>query len=125
MIALDPRAGKERLDAAGVSGEAWMTRALVILRPGQWIVPPLSGDRIRTGKNVTPNDDASTHAGTEYDAEDDLRVGTGTVGRLRQREAVGVVGDRDFAFEQRLEIGPDRLAVEANRVGAAQQAGRA
>ena len=76
------------------------------------VVTPLAGDRIRTRENVTADDDASADAGTENDAEDDLRAGTGPVGRLRQRETVGIVGDRHFAPEQRLEIGLDRLGVE-------------
>src|SRR5437762_11725030 len=125
MIALDPRAGEKCFDAPAMAGKTARPGTLVVLRPRQRIVPPFAGDRIRTRENMTADNDASAHAGAENDAEDDLRAGTGPVGRLRQREAVGVVRDRHFPPEQCLEIGFDRLAVETDRVGAAQQTGPA
>ena len=57
------------------------------------------------------------------DTEHDRRALPRAVARLRQREAVRVVRDPHLASERCLEIAPDRPAVEAHRIRAA-QAGR-
>ena len=95
------------------------------LGQGNGLWPHSPAMRVRTGKELTAHDDTSADAGAENDAEHDLCARPRAVGRFGQRKTVGVVGDADLAAEQRFQVGLDRLRVEAHRVGAAQQSGRA
>ena len=74
---------------------------LVVARPGQRIVAPLPGDRVAPVEHLPVHDDARAHAGAQDHAEHDRGSGAGAVDRLRQREAVRVVGDAHLAAEQR------------------------
>ena len=98
---------------------------LVVARPRQRVVPPFARDRVGTLEHAPVHDDAGADAGAEDRAEDHAGALARAVGRLRQREAVGVVGDADLAVERGLEVALDRLAVEAHGVRATQEAGRA
>src|SRR5215831_9649367 len=86
MIALHTWTGKKGLDACRVPAEARWARPFVVARPGQRIVAPLAGDRVRSGEDVTACDDATTNAGSEDHAEHDLRAQASPVGRFRERE---------------------------------------
>src|SRR5438105_3575895 len=125
IVALEPRTGEERFDAAGVAAKTSSTRPLVIGGPWQRIVAPLAGDSVRADEHISVHDDAAADASAENRTEYHVRVLAGAVARLRERETIGIVADSHFAAEHRFEIGPDRLPVETERVRAAKQAGRA
>ena len=67
---------------------------------------------------------AAAGAGADDDAEDDGGAGRRAVGRLRQREAVGVVGEPDRPIEQARQILGQRPAVQPGRVRVLDQSGR-
>src|SRR6185503_18586585 len=118
-------AGETCLDAPRPAAETGRSGPLVVAGPWQRVVAPLPGDGIGSVEHLAVHDHARSDAGTENDAVHDVGTLARAVGRLRQREAVGVVGDEDFARKDRLEIAPDRLTVEADRVRPTQEAGRA
>ncbi len=64
-----------------------------------------------------------TAAGAEDDAEDDIAPGGGAIGGLGQGEAIGVVGDADFAAEQSLQVLVEGMAVQGDGIGVFHQAG--
>jgi hypothetical protein len=55
-------------------------------------------------------------AGAEDHREHAGRAGGGAVGRLRECQAVGVVGERDRPLEVPLEVAIERPAVQPGRV---------
>lgn len=65
---------------------------------------PLPAYRVGAGAHLAVNDDACTRAGAENHAEDDVRTRAGAVCRLRQCEAVGIVGEPDWSIEESREI---------------------
>jgi len=65
---------------------------------------------------VSAHHHAAADAGAEDHAEHAVGTRSGTVGRFRQREAVGVVGDSYCPVQRTLEVFLQRLAVEAGRV---------
>src|SRR6202162_3739193 len=123
IIALEPRAGEKRLDAAGVPAKTLGTRPLVVGGPRQWIVAPLAGDSVRSHEHVAAHYDAAADSCAENRTEHRLRILARTIACLRKRETVGVVADSHFATEQRPEIGLDRLPIERDGVRAPKQAG--
>ena len=68
-------------------------RRLVAARPGQRVVAPLAGDGVGPDQHAAVDHDAAAGAGADDHAEHHAGAGRRAVGRLRQREAVGVVGD--------------------------------
>ena len=99
---------------------------LVVVGPRQRIVSPLARDcvgpdraLVRARRCPAPTPVPRMTPNTTFGAR------AGAVGRLRQRKAIGVVGDANLAPKTALEIGLDRLAIQADRVRSAQQAGRA
>ncbi len=67
--------------------------SLLITRPRQRIVPPLSGDAVGTVYGTTMHHHATTGTGAEYYTEHHRCAGRGTVQRLRQGEAIGIIGN--------------------------------
>src|SRR5690606_3827570 len=118
-----PGPRKERLNAATASAIAPRPRALVIFRPRQRVVSPLSGNRIRTGKRTTVDDDAAADTGTEDDAEDHARTSGRAIRRFRNREAVRVVGQTHRTPQHPLEVGTQPAAIEPGRVRVLHKAG--
>ena len=109
MVALQPGAAHVGLDAAALAAEAQVAR-LVVARPRQRVVAPLAGQAVRAVEQVTVHDDAGTDAGAEDAREHHFGAGAGTVGGLRQREAVGIVGHDHRLAEQPLQVaGSGRL----------------
>jgi hypothetical protein len=94
------------------------------MRVGQRIVAPFAGDGVRAGDDAAVDHDAATDSGAEDDREHHLAAGTGTIGRLRQPEAVGIVGERDRAVELVAQVAVQGPAVEPGRVGVLDHAGR-
>src|SRR6478672_9840474 len=113
MIGDDSRPGQPRLDAAGSSAKAWIARALVVTRPRKRIVTPLAGDPLVAFEEATANHDAAADTGAENRTEDDRGAATRSVGCLRQREAICIVGDDHGALESRFEVPLERHSVEA------------
>src|SRR5471032_408985 len=94
------------------------------MRQGQGIVPPFAGDRLRADQSLAVDHNAATDAGAQDDAEHDAATRRRAVRRLRDGEAVGVVGQPHFAAERVFEIGLEWPAVEACGVGVLDQARR-
>src|SRR5262245_17561270 len=103
------------LDATALATEAQVAR-LVVACPRQRVVAPLAGQSVRAVPQVAERDDAGAHAGAEDASEDHLGAGSGSVGGLRQREAVGIVGHDHGLDEQPLEVAWQRPVVELRRV---------
>ncbi len=68
------------------------------------------------------DDDAGTHTRAENGGEDDLRAGSGTIGRLGHGKAVGVVLQPHLPPESAREITIQWTADEPGRVGVLDQA---
>src|SRR6185312_15225705 len=93
-LRLERGAAAPRFDAAAAAAIAVRRVCdLVRARAGQGIVAPLAGNGVRAGQDAPADADPAADAGAGDDAEDDVAPGSGAVGRFRQREAVGVVGD--------------------------------
>jgi hypothetical protein len=68
--------------------------------------------------------EATADARAQNHGEYRRRARCGAVGRLRQSEAVGVVGHCDRPLQHLREVAVQRLAIEPGRVGVLEQAGR-
>ena len=77
---------------------------------------PLAPDAVQARQHLPANHDASADTGAEDGAEYAVGPPTGPINRLRQREAVGVVGDTHFAVETLLQHLLYRLAVQRDGV---------
>ena len=62
-------------------------------RPGQGVVAPLAADAVRPVDQAARQHQAATATGAEDDPEHRACAGARTIDRLRQGEAVGVVGE--------------------------------
>ena len=71
---------------------------------------PFAGDRIGAAKDPSAYGDAAADAGAENDAEHALKACRGAVDGLRQREAIGVIGEADRSTKRRFEIALQRAA---------------
>ena len=78
---------------------------------------PFAGNRVGTGKRLTAHHQPAADTRADDHAKDRGRPGRRTVGRLRQGEAIGIIGDRDIASEAVPKIAIERLAVQPCRVG--------
>ena len=122
VVACQAGAGEEGLVAAGVAAEAGVARPFVVARPGQGIVAPFAGNRVRANEDAAVDDDAAADPGSDDDPEDDVAARARAVGGLGQGEAVGVVGHPDLAAERLAEILVERVPDELDRVGVLDQA---
>ena len=111
------------LDAAGAAAVAARAGPLVVARQGQRIVAPFAGDRLRAGERPAVDHHAAAHAGAQDDAEHDAAAGGRAIARFGNGKAVGVVGQAHLAAQPALEVGLERPAVQARRVGVLHQAG--
>jgi hypothetical protein len=68
-------------------------------------------------------DQAAADSGAEDHAEDAARPASGTVDRLGQREAIGIVGEADVAPQRRADITVERMADQFRRVRVLDQSG--
>jgi hypothetical protein len=84
---------------------------------------PHSAHGIRADDRTAPDDQASPDAGAEDDAEHHRSAGRRAIGGLRQRQAVGVVGEAHRTAEHPLQVVGKRLAVQPGRVRVLDQAG--
>src|SRR5690606_3438581 len=75
MVGGEPRAGQPCLDASLLAAVAVGSRDLVGSGPRQRVVAPFASGAIGSGTHGPVHDDASTDAGSEDDAEDDLGAG--------------------------------------------------
>ena len=66
---------------------------------------------------MAANDDAAADAGAEDDPENDLGAVPGAIDGFGKGKAVGIVGQADFALQQSFEVGAQRAADQAGRVG--------
>src|SRR5260221_7928929 len=124
MIALETWSRQEGFDAAVLAAKTQRSGTFGIDRPRQRVVAPLAGNGVGTVENFAAHDNAGAHSGPKDRAKDDAGALPRAIDRLRQREAVGIIGPAYLAFEQRFEIGLDRPSIETDRVRAAQQPGR-
>jgi len=79
-------------------------------------------ETLRAGQRPTANHQAAADPGAEDDAEHDIEAGGSTIGRFRDREAIGVVGDPHRSIQQAFEILVERMTDQARRVGVLDQA---
>ena len=79
-------------------------------------MPPLAGDRVRAREHAAVHHDPAAGARADDHAEHDARARGRAVGRLRQREAVGVVGGAHLPPERLRQVAVDRAADEPGRV---------
>ena len=80
-------------------------------------MPPLPRQCVRAREHALTHRDAAAAASAEDDAEHHIGAGRGAVGGLREREAVGVVGQSHRPRERDLEVFGERFAVQPRRVG--------
>ena len=116
VVARQRRTRQKRLDAAAPSAVARRPRRLDAARGRQRIVSPLAANRVRADQHPPMDHHAAARTGADDDAEDHLGAGRRAVGRLRQREAVGVVGKPDRPIEPARQILGQRPAVQPGRV---------
>ena len=82
----------------------------IITGPGQRVVAPLAGDRIRAGQDPPADDDPAAGPGPQDDAEDHATAGARADARLGEREAVRVVREAKRTVQKTLEIYEGRMA---------------
>ena len=117
VVGGDRGAADPGLDAARGAAVAAQAGALVVAGPGQGVVAPFAGEAVGPLQHPAVHRDAAAAAGAQDHAEHHRRARAGAVGRLGERQAVGVVGERDRLPEPRGEVGVQRLAVQAGGVG--------
>ena len=125
VFSLDRRTGDPLLEAIDVAAVAAARRFAKILLAStrQRRVAPLAADPVAAAEHPPLDDDAPADSGPEDHAEDGGEPGGGAVACLREREAVRVVLGPHRPADRGLEIGEDRLTVQADAVGVALQAG--
>ncbi len=82
-----------------------------------------AGEAVAAFEDGAVDDDAAAAAGAEDDAEDDFTTGGGAIGGFGEGEAVGIVGDADFAVKEGLEVLIEGVAVQRDGVGIFNEAG--
>lgn len=116
------RAAQIGFYTAGPPAVAGRQRQIVGIRQGQRVVPPLAGNAVAAAHHLPVDDDPAADPGTEDDAEDIVGAGSGPVDRFGKGKAVGVVGQPDFALQNRLQVAAQRLADQAGGIGVLDQA---
>ena len=96
-----------RCGRSSTAGPATRRRA----RAGSGLCPHSPAIAFAPTSTLPIDDDAAAGAGADDHAEDDARAGRRAVGRLRQREAVGVVGEADRPLEQPRQILGERRPI--------------
>ena len=91
--------------------------------PRERVVPPLSGDPVRSHLDLPTDHQASTHPGSEDHPEHGTGAVPGAGDRFGESKAVGVIGQADLPTERRLQITIQRRSVEHHRVRVTQQSG--
>ncbi len=99
-------------------------RQLLVPRPGQGIVSPLAGDAVGSGEQTAVHHDAAAGTGADDHAEHSAGPAAGTVYRLGQGEAVGVVGQSYRASQHFGQVRVQVFPVQPHRVGVAHAAGK-
>src|SRR5215469_4302155 len=84
---------------------------------------PFSGDLIASPNDLPVYDQTAAHARAQNDSEYDSAMRCGTIGRLREGKAVGIVLHAHFASEPPRKVSVERLAIENRRVGVLDEAG--
>src|SRR5256714_610531 len=86
----------------------------MLLRRHPWKrrVAPFAGERVVTFEHLAVDDDATAGAGAENGAEHDRRALRRAIDRLREREAIRVVGEAHLAAELLLQVVLEPPAVE-------------
>ena len=95
---------------------------LIGVRPGKRIVAPLPGNGVGSGEQPTADDDTTAGSGADDDAEDTGRPAAGPVRGLREREAIGIVGDPHRPAQAQRQVLIQGSPVQPDRVGIAQPA---
>jgi hypothetical protein len=85
-------------------------------------VAPLAGNPVGADDEAPVDDDAAADPGAEDDAEHAAVAGGRAVGRLRQGEAVGVVGESRLAAERCGDVAGERPADQPGRIGVLDEA---
>ena len=94
-------------------------RPFVVARPWQRVVSPFPGDAVGAGQQFAVHHNAAANAGAQDDAKHHAMAGTGAIGRLRQREAVGIVLDVNVAIESLHQVTQQRPPVQPGRIAVA------
>src|SRR5262249_55910569 len=115
---------QEHLDAPAFAAVARRARKLVGRHPRQRIVSPLARDEVDAVETTAADDDSPTDAGTQDDAEDDIRSPGRAVRGFRDRETVRVVLEANGPPESCLEISAQRLPDQPDGVGVFHQSSR-
>ena len=101
------------LQAAVTNGSGQLVRAW----PRQGVVPPLPCDTIGATDRLAAYHDPATGTGADNHAEHHSCTGRRSIGRLRQRKTISIIGKAQGAAQQRLEVPLHRLAVQADGIG--------
>src|SRR6185436_7882477 len=77
VVPRQSRSGEKRLDTAAFSAVAGGPGPLVLPGPGERVMTPFAGDRVRPGQRAAVDDNAAARSGAEDGAEDDPGTGRG------------------------------------------------
>ncbi len=124
MLALEPGTREERFEAAGPAAVAGRAGPLAVARPRQHVVAPFPGNRVGPRAELLTNHHAPARSCPDDHAENGRGSGRRAVRRLREREAVGIVGDEDRPPETVNKIGIEAPPDQPGRVRVLDQAGR-
>src|SRR5260370_38257131 len=91
MICGERRTGEKGLDATRSPAIARRSRDFVRRRPGQRVMTPFSRDRVDADEDWPADDDPTSDACAENDAEDALHRCRGPIDRFPPRQAVGLI----------------------------------
>src|SRR5882724_983060 len=97
---------------------------LVVAHPRQPVVAPLTGDGVAAGERPSMDDDADADTRAENGGKHDLGPGGGTIGRLGDGKAVGVILQPHGTAKGTREITIQRPTDEPGGVGVLDQPGR-
>ena len=85
---------------------------------------PFPGDAVQAGELAALHHDSAADARAQNHAKHRLATPGRSELCLRERKAIGVVGEARFNAERDRQVATERSAIQANRVGVFQQAGR-
>ena len=116
MVTCQAAAAEQGLAATALAAVAIERWILTRRAPGHGVVAPFAGQAVGPAQHAAVHGDARTGAGAQDHRKHHGCVGTGAVGGLAQRQAVGVVGQPHGLADGGLHVTLQRHPVQAGGV---------
>src|SRR5690606_33263345 len=116
VVALQAAAGHPGFETAAQPAPARRSLDLLVRRPRQWNVPPLSADTVRTFDELTVDDQTAAASRAENHGTGHFGTGGSAVYGFGQCKTVRVVREPNLASERRAHVSVEIPTIEPDRV---------